>query len=281
MRRQIGNGRGPLRRIWFGYMTSSVTHLAGGLLLGSMWGTSLVQLVPPPQGTNAVDLTARQTIAIDATRVDVDPIPAMAVTSFGVETATVIRGNLQSTRHLVRSQTGEMPPAGVPTARRTEDTDATRGIESARRLAPRSRPAHTSPPAQEESVSELFRMPKRMVPDAPPATPMTASAPALPSMRQQGQDARSPQTVYSPAPAYPATALRQQLTGRVVLRVTVDRDGTVSAARILTSSGHDELDMAALAAVRKWRFEPARRLGVAIEKEIAVPITFRIAPDAF
>jgi TonB family protein len=55
-------------------------------------------------------------------------------------------------------------------------------------------------------------------------------------------------------PAYPELARRMHLTGKVVLLVTVQPDGKVSATKV--ESGHALLVPAAQDAVSRWRFSP-------------------------
>jgi TonB family protein len=59
---------------------------------------------------------------------------------------------------------------------------------------------------------------------------------------------------------YPADALAQGIEGSVLLQLTVDTEGRVSAAEVVNGLGHG-LDEAALAAARRFVFEPARRDG--------------------
>jgi TonB family protein len=54
------------------------------------------------------------------------------------------------------------------------------------------------------------------------------------------------------APIYPEIARRMHLGGKVVLLVTIQANGTVSATKV--ESGHALLIMAAEDAVRHWRF---------------------------
>ena len=67
-----------------------------------------------------------------------------------------------------------------------------------------------------------------------------------------------------PAPTYPALSRRLGEEGRVVVRVELDAQGRVENARVATGSGVARLDAAALAAVRTWRCNPARRDGQAV-----------------
>ena len=64
--------------------------------------------------------------------------------------------------------------------------------------------------------------------------------------------------------------------GRVLLRVTVGADGRVRDAAVRQSSGYDDLDRAALRAVRRWTFVPARADGRAVASRVTVPIDFKL-----
>jgi TonB family protein len=55
-------------------------------------------------------------------------------------------------------------------------------------------------------------------------------------------------------PIYPELARRMHVGGKVVLIVTVEADGSVSATRV--ESGHPLLAAAAQDAVRHWHFSP-------------------------
>ena len=81
----------------------------------------------------------------------------------------------------------------------------------------------------------------------------------------------------SPAPPYPAQALRRHVTGEVMLRVRVDAQGRPVSAVVETSSGSKLLDDAALKFVlARWHFIPATQDGGAIEAYALVPINFVI-----
>ncbi len=55
-------------------------------------------------------------------------------------------------------------------------------------------------------------------------------------------------------PEYPALSRRLGEEGEVLVSVTIEPDGSVSAASIERTSGHDRLDSAALSAVRATHF---------------------------
>lgn len=103
--------------------------------------------------------------------------------------------------------------------------------------------------------------PPRPVPEAPLAPPSTVASSA-------------PLPIDMPAPRYPASALRRGETGEVLLRIEVDSGGRAAAVGIVQSSGSRDLDRAALAAARNWRFRPALRDGWPVAGTVNVPITF-------
>ena len=64
-------------------------------------------------------------------------------------------------------------------------------------------------------------------------------------------------------PSYPARAIREGNTGTVTLALLIGPDGKVGASRVQRSSGHPELDRAAVAALKLCTFKPATTNGVA------------------
>ena len=75
---------------------------------------------------------------------------------------------------------------------------------------------------------------------------------------------------------YTDEARRRGITGDVVLEIVVRRDGSVGEITVLQGRGAG-LDQRAVAAVRQWKFSPARRRGEAVDVlvEVAVEFTLR------
>lgn len=65
----------------------------------------------------------------------------------------------------------------------------------------------------------------------------------------------------------------------VILLVTVGTDGTVKAVSVAQSGG-EALDAAAMAAVVRWKFEPALRDGQPFEARVRIPFRFAVASPA-
>lgn len=89
-----------------------------------------------------------------------------------------------------------------------------------------------------------------------------------------GVTTNHPGYLQTTAPPYPALARRNGWEGTTVLRVTVTPHGTAGAVTVLQSSGHRVLDEAATAAVRQWRFHPARVGEQPVAAQVDVPVRF-------
>lgn len=79
-------------------------------------------------------------------------------------------------------------------------------------------------------------------------------------------------------PAYPEAARRRGAAGRVRVRALVSAAGAVEECAVASSSGHADLDAAAVEAVRRWRFAPAaeRTGGRAAASYVTVPVVFEL-----
>ena len=80
----------------------------------------------------------------------------------------------------------------------------------------------------------------------------------------------------NPPPTYPPLSRRLAEQGRVLVRVLVDSDGTPAKVELRESSGYHRLDQAAVAAIRRWRFVPARRGDQPVDAWVLVPIAFNL-----
>ena len=113
-------------------------------------------------------------------------------------------------------------------------------------------------------------------PTAPPANSGPPSAVAsIPRDAGVTRVAR-PTGGYQVRPSYPSSARRLGVQGTTMLRVHVLADGRIGDVDIEESAGHRDLDQAAADAVRRWRFEPARRGDEAVAMWVRVPVEFRL-----
>jgi periplasmic protein TonB len=136
--------------------------------------------------------------------------------------------------------------------------------------APKLQAAPDLPPAANAPVATLEPQPAPPPVSAPVAV---APAPAAPPPRVE-LPSSSADYLQNPKPAYPPASKRLGEQGKVVLRVLIGEDGNAQGAEIKQSSGYDRLDKAALETVRKWRYVPGKRGGVAEAMWFDVPIQF-------
>jgi protein TonB len=113
--------------------------------------------------------------------------------------------------------------------------------------------------------------------------PATAAAPgpaiaSVPSSGLTGVVTRlaRPQGGYQFRPTYPSTARRLGIQGTTLLKVHVLNDGRVGEVVVQESAGHPDLDQASVDAVRRWRFEPARRGNDPVAVWVLLPVEFRL-----
>ncbi len=84
-----------------------------------------------------------------------------------------------------------------------------------------------------------------------------------------------PRPIEYVAPEYPKEAREKGLEGRVLVEAIVDENGNVIDARIRYSS-NEIFNEAALAAMRKMKFKPAKRNGVPIKVKVIQPFIFKL-----
>lgn len=95
---------------------------------------------------------------------------------------------------------------------------------------------------------------------------------AAEAFAQGGMD-QSPRPVYQVAPKYPTAMMRQGISGRVEMEATVDAQGRVTNARVI-SSPNLLFNEPALEALQQWRFEPGMRGGTKVPMKVRVPFRF-------
>jgi protein TonB len=106
----------------------------------------------------------------------------------------------------------------------------------------------------------------------------TAAAPP-PSTPEEGkvllpaQVDSEPRPIDMTMPIYPAKALHDRVRGVVVLRVLVSQNGEPLEIKVEREARKDMTD-AAIAAVKQWRFEPARKDGYRVRAYARVRIPF-------
>ena len=100
------------------------------------------------------------------------------------------------------------------------------------------------------------------------ASERRVAAARLPSQPQGAQPLRvggniqPPRKEYHVRPIYPVTMRDAGREGIVPIEAMIGRDGTVTSVRVLSAQVHPDFVMAAIDAVRQWRFNPTLLNGV-------------------
>ena len=85
-----------------------------------------------------------------------------------------------------------------------------------------------------------------------------------------------PQPLSSIRPVYPEIAQEAGIEGTVVVQVFVDKKGRVQDTLILKGIPNTGLDEAAVTAIKKTRFRPAKQRERAVGVCISIPVKFRL-----
>jgi protein TonB len=227
--------------------------LVTGLILGQQWVISVVALQPP--------VLPVQLVTLDAAEPPREPAPPAPPRR---ERASPVR----------RPEPPRPLEAAAPK------------VEEAVAPAPAPAPAEVAPApaagATLPAISEPAPAPGSAAPAAssstvalPASGPVVAAKPATTPPDSVTQTAR-PQGGYQVRPAYPSAPRRLGIQGTTMLRVHVLADGRIGDVRVEHSAGHPDLDQAAMEAVRRWRFEPARRGADAVAMWVLLPVEFRL-----
>jgi TonB family protein len=86
---------------------------------------------------------------------------------------------------------------------------------------------------------------------------------------------QSPTPISQVAPAYALDLRQADVEGEVVVSFTITASGNVVNPAIVSSTDRD-LNHCTLAAVRQWKFTPAKVDGVAVSVKAVQPIAFKI-----
>ncbi len=101
--------------------------------------------------------------------------------------------------------------------------------------------------------------------------------PSGPEPVRVGGNIRPPRKVKDVKPVYPAAMHAAGLTGDVPIQAVIGSDGSVSSVRVLSAQVHPDFAIAAVDAVRQWRFTPTLLNGQAVEVVMTVSVRFDLA----
>ena len=158
---------------------------------------------------------------------------------------------------LAKQREADQQRAQQEAAQRLAQQQEAERVAAAEREASEQRAAAerraTEQRAAEERASEERAAEERRAAEEAEAR-QRPTAPAAPVVR----------ALSTPPPDYPSAALRDGQSGQVLVEFTVNTDGSVSNPRVVRAEPARVFDRAALAAVRRWRFQP-----------VAEPVTTR------
>jgi len=115
--------------------------------------------------------------------------------------------------------------------------------------------------------------------DPPKLMVMARGIPDLPSPNQPSPPTHiasvtPPTLVLRVSPVYPTEALRVKQEGTVTLQAHVSKQGRVIKVSVL--NGEEPFEKPAIAAVMRWRYQPAMLDGAPAESDVNVVLNFRI-----
>lgn len=149
------------------------------------------------------------------------------------------------------------PPEPVPRVTPKLKQDVPQTPQPVRSTTPSSMPVAEPSPA----------------PSPPTQSPQITQSPPSPTLSAPRFDVAY---LNNPPPVYPNMSRRLRETGMVQVRVRVDSSGRPTEVVLSKSCGYARLDDAALAAVRRWKFQPAMRGDTAVEADVIVPVEFSL-----
>lgn len=89
-----------------------------------------------------------------------------------------------------------------------------------------------------------------------------------------GGNIRQPRKILDVKPVYPQAMQDGGVEGVVPMEAVIGRDGTVVSVRVVSAQVHPELAMAAVDAVRQWRFDSTLLNGEPVEVVMTVSVRF-------
>lgn len=106
----------------------------------------------------------------------------------------------------------------------------------------------------------------------PPIIPLLPRAPILTVAKRDARFAADFQ------PSYPPGMIRDEVEGSVTVRVLIGSDGRVKAVETVASDHQAFFEATRTQALKRWRFKPATKDGVAVESWQQLTVRFQI-PD--
>lgn len=91
-----------------------------------------------------------------------------------------------------------------------------------------------------------------------------------------GGNIRPPRKQHHVRPVYPTTMRDAGREGVVPMEAIIGRDGSVLSVRVISAQVHPDFALAAVDAVRQWRFDPTLLNGETVEVVMTVSVNFSL-----
>lgn len=157
----------------------------------------------------------------------------------------------------------QTPPPPMPDPEPRQETPS--HVTAPERLAP-TLPAEPSILVAREPIADPLPLPPQTetLPEPQPEPVMIEASP-------------DPRFASALQPPYPSALARQEIEGKAVIRVLIGRDGRVKAVEPVSATDPAFHDATAAQALKRWRFRPATRDGVAVESWRTMTVRFQLA----
>ncbi len=113
---------------------------------------------------------------------------------------------------------------------------------------------------------------------ATPSQAMATPIPRRPGSAAAPPDTQEPRLIQHVAADYPPEAARKGVEGSVDVSFTISPQGKVSDVIVTSAVPSDIFDRAAIAAVRRWKYEPKTVNGVPVEAHQQLRLQFKLDP---
>jgi len=229
----------------------------------------VVQPTPPPE--------------TGATTAEVESAPVVPETDESTEEPTAASDDgatkieeIETLAPAVTAPRVEDPTAGSVPATVTDpesvDLDTGPPVETTTQVeASLPVPAAAIQDEAEPPAIENERIVDEPIPVPPPPAPKIATGDLVPLFQVDQQ----PTPLDQPRPLYPVSARRLRQEGTVVLNVLVDENGDVTEVEMIRGVS-EELDGAAIRAVKGWTYKPARKDGANVKVWMPEKVVFRL-----
>jgi TonB family protein len=109
-------------------------------------------------------------------------------------------------------------------------------------------------------------------------SPPAAAAPraGTPQRIPIGGNVQASKLLRQPRPVYPEELQRQGITGTVMIKAVVGKDGRLINPKVINTDVHPLLAQAALESVSQWLYDPAKLNGQPVETVTSIDIAFNL-----